>query len=396
MVAHHSSAFDSIGLVLPECPPAAYRALAELEHSWVTSARPRAVSSTLRRLDAAVRPTWTDQSEAALHSGSSLTVFSDFPLGLSRPFGLTAPLSCAMPVSYRPLTPLTRTLPNTLLAGYPVALNRGFSVLVVECIPPTDPVGQVSRRVWPTIIENLSSQVPTSTFVYVDAPTSGALRAAVSTHEPDILVISAHGFSQRDANAAGIMIGETPSLGIGLGPLPPLVVLSACHVAPRGTGQVTIADLLLREGAMTVLGTLVPVDVRRNALLTQRLLYAIGSRVDRGTPLGDTIREVWHWIQWSNAVLDIAGATPRFLDWFMTRPAGQSRSPQETFRLERGHFERVRPGHVYGDSEELLIEIADALGAGDRVRSWIRGTGYLPESAMYCLVGEPERILLGQ
>ena len=72
-----------------------------------------------------------------------------------------------------------------------------------------------------------------------------------------ILVLSAHGVFQGGLQPAGLMIGDEVCLGPGLGPLPPVVILSACHVAPRGTGAVSVADMLLREGALAVLGLIV-------------------------------------------------------------------------------------------------------------------------------------------
>ena len=57
--------------------------------------------------------------------------------------------------------------------------------------------------------------------------------------------------------------------------MPPVVILSACYVAPRGSGAVSITDLLLREGAVAVLGTQVPVDVYHNAVLMTRFFYYI-------------------------------------------------------------------------------------------------------------------------
>lgn len=55
----------------------------------------------------------------------------------------------------------------------------------------------------------------------------------------------------------------------------PVVLLSACHVSPRGLGASSVTDMLLRAGVKAILGTLIPVDVKRNALLTGRLFSYI-------------------------------------------------------------------------------------------------------------------------
>jgi Ca2+-binding EF-hand superfamily protein len=90
---------------------------------------------------------------------------------------------------------------------------------------------------------------------------------------PDFLIISAHGAF--NGNSAGLVIGDEVCLQLGLDNAPPVVMLSACHVAPRGAGAVSITDLLLREGVLTVLGAQIPVRVDRNAMIMARFLANI-------------------------------------------------------------------------------------------------------------------------
>ena len=391
LVTYQAVAQDSVGVLLPDCPPDAFSALAELEAHCARGARPAAVWRLLDRLDAAMKPVWTDPMATALERASALIVIGSFPIGLCRPPGLSAPLSCLLPISYRPLIPMTRSVPTTLFPVRSAELNDGFKVLVAECIPADDHVGMLSRTGWAGIAEMFSPGDPRSTMVYQETLSVAALGGAIAEHAPDVLVISAHGFSRPDTNVAGIMIGHERSLGIDIGPLPPLVILSACHVAPRGTGSVTVADLLLREGAIAVLGTLVPVDVVHNATLMNRLfLYmtlVLAGEADHGS-----FREVWHRVQMSNAVHDVTSGNPRTQEWFMSRTRGGP-SPQELFKNERSTG-RIRPGHAYQDTESVLLEIADEFGDADRVRGWLRGQGYVPESALYCLLGDPDRIYL--
>ena len=182
----------------------------------------------------------------------------------------------------------------------------------------------------------------------------------------------------------------TRTLGIGLGPLPPLVILSACHVAPRGTGQVTIADLLLRENALAVLGTLVPVDVLHNAMLLTRL-FVYMNLAAAGEEEHTSVRELWHRVQTSNAIHDITSGTPRLLNWFMRTHKKAGLSPHELFK-NSPLVRDFRMRQVYDDSKTLLLKIADDLGDGDRVRAWLQSPGFVPETAFYSLIGNPESI----
>ena len=55
---------------------------------------------------------------------------------------------------------------------------------------------------------------------------------------------------------------------------------------------------------------------------------------------------------------------------------------------------RIRRNHSYQDTEKVLLEMAAARGQEEQVRRWMHAPGYLPESAMYSVVGEPSKIRL--
>ncbi|MEJ1193177.1 CHAT domain-containing protein [Pseudarthrobacter sp. CCNWLW207] len=399
LVAHQAIADDSMGITMPAVPPKAFTALAALEQHCADlakrgqSARPPAVRKLLKQLNKAMQPVWEAPLANNLVRSSALTVIGSFPIGLSSPHGSSDPLSCLIPVSYRPLLPLTRSVPNGLLPRRDAQLSEGFKVLVAECILAEDPVGQASRRAWKAVAAIFSQDDPRSSMTYQVTLSVDDLRSAIAEHAPDVLVISAHGFSNPAQNVAGIQVGKELSLGIDLGPLPPLVILSACHVAPRGTGAVTIADLLLREGAIAVLGTLVPVNVLHNAVLMQRL-FVYMTEVLAGREDHRSVRDVWHRVQTSNAVHDVTSGHPMFQEWFMTRPLAGGPSPHEIFKIG-GSAKRIHRGNVYGDTEALLLEIADGFGDKERVKNWLKHD-YVPESAFYCLIGDPDRIHLQQ
>jgi hypothetical protein len=217
------------------------------------------------------------------------------------------------------LNPLSRVMQSELTYAPPVNLSSGYRVLVAECIPAEDPVGLMSRIAWNSAREFDMSEGYPITFETVECFSISQLNDALDT-APDVLVISAHGAFRREANVAGIMIGEQICLGPELGEVPPVVILSACHVAPRGLGPVSIADLLLRQGALAVLGTQVPVDVRRNALLMARLFLYLAEALAKRESFS-TLLDLWHFIQMSNPVYDILHGSKAFNDWGLTQLA---------------------------------------------------------------------------
>ncbi|WP_329452868.1 CHAT domain-containing protein [Streptomyces sp. NBC_01724] len=388
-VTHQSVASSGLGLMLPTMPPDAFITLAELERHFHNPHSSAAIRRLLTRLNEAANPLWSEELKAAIQRASHLTVFSDFPLGLLTMPGDSAPLCARLPVTYRPLQPLTRMMQQQLSAPPAISLDRSIKVLVAECIPVSDPVGRMSRQGWDIACETAAPNSATLTIIQTETLTLEALQRSVGEHRPDILVISAHGTMV--GNMAALVIGDEPHLDLGLDRMPPVVILSACHVAPRGSGAVAITDLLLREGALAVLGTQVPVDVRRNAMLMVRFMVYLAKENTKPGQFS-TILDVWHHVQTSNAVNDIFDGSPSLRAW-ATRTTINDRPVLVEFMTSRATG-RIRPPHVYEDTERVLGEIADEQGQGDRVRNWFRRPGYVPESLFYVFAGRPDRIHL--
>ena len=89
--------------------------------------------------------------------------------------------------------------------------------------------------------------------------------------DADILHISGHGYYDRKRNIAGLMVGnEFWMADENDYRVPAVVILSACHVSPRGSGTVNIADMFVRAGAEAVLGTFIPINAKRNMIFINR------------------------------------------------------------------------------------------------------------------------------
>lgn len=394
LATHRAMASGGVGIVLPPVPTEAFGLLAQLEeHMRSQQPRGRTVARLLDRLGDATTGLWTPAVTAAVARASTLTAFSNFPLGLLRLPGDSSPLSARVPVTYRPLLPLTRAVQAELSYVPLVDLSDGVRVLIAECIPEGDAVGALSRRSWAAANEMRASRVGERITVdVVETPSADAVREAILVHRPDILIISAHGALSPTGNVAGLRIGEEVVLGPGLGPLPPVVILSACHVAPRGAGTVSVVDLLLREGAIAVLGTQVPVTVRNNALLTMRLLVNIAEVLAGNEDYGESLLQVWRHVQSGNAVLDVLAGSPSLRNWGASHAPSGNAVLQEFMAVRS--VNRLRAGDIYADTETVLGNIADDMGMGDRVRNWFRNPGYVPESLFYAFAGSPERIYL--
>ncbi|MFF2432570.1 CHAT domain-containing protein [Streptomyces mirabilis] len=387
VTAHHAIASSGLGLVLPTVPPKAFVELAELEKHFVQGEKPAAVRRLLTRLNGATQSVWTMDAVETIKRASYLTVFSNFPLGLLTLPGDTAPLSARVPIAYRPLTPLTRTLQKGLTTPSSLNLDGKIRVLIAECIPTSDPVGRLSRQGWKAAS---GFEAPTRHLLsieQVETLTIDALREAVAKHKPHFLILSAHG-AFRD-NVAGLVIGDEVCLQLGFDTPPPVVMLSACHVAPRGAGAIAVTDLLLREGVVAVLGTQIPVRVDRNAMIMVRFIANIAEELERPGKHA-TLLDLWHHVQTLNAVHDILGANKSLYIWGMSE--GSSGISNAMDFMARRSVGRLRCAHIYEDTEEVLAEMADEQGVGDKVRNWFKRPGYVPESLFYLMAGRPDRI----
>jgi hypothetical protein len=389
VVAHQALGRGGIGIPLPSIPQAAFTALAELERHFEGNQSGPTVWRLLNRLNQAANVAWTPAVERVIARASTIHAYTNFPIGLLRLPSDNAPLISRVPIAYRPLIPLTRTIQLELGGSPGIVLSQSCRILVAECIPISDPVGVMSRQGWDVSESYFARQGPPVELRRVETLSVEALRAAVGEHAPDILVISAHGSLLHDSNVATIIIGKDRCLGPELGSLPPVVILSSCYTAPRGAAVVSIADLLLRQGALAVLGTQVPVDVAHNAMLMVRFFVYIGE-VLLGRESHNNLLEAWHRTQASNAVNDVLQGSPGLQRWGMSS-AASGRSVLVEFMSHRSTG-RLRHGNVYADTEEVLGEIADAMGSGEQVRNWFRRPGYVPESLFYLFIGRPDII----
>lgn len=186
--------------------------------------------------------------------------------------------------------------------------------MIVECLDQKDHIRSASDIGWGRVIEaSRENSLIEVLYKEVGSINDIELLLAEST-DIDILVISAHGVYHGE-NFAGLSVGDEfwiPDSDLNV---PPVVILSACHVAPKGRGAYTVSDAFLKAGALAVLGTLIPVDVRHNSHLTQRFFWYI-SEVLKGNFSSKNIAEVLPCVISINAVNEVVDASKKLRAWF--------------------------------------------------------------------------------
>jgi len=329
-----------------------------------------------------------------LKMAKDITVYSDLPIGLAILQDDEIPLQCYKNISYRPLTPLTRQLQTELPKKRQIYFGKRLKVAMAECVVNNEE----NRYVYPMCelvritLTKMEQQNSGLSFVYEQTYSVESILKFIGENlDADILYISAHGHYQRKSNMAGIMVGNEFWMASENIIVPPFVILSACHVSPRGMGAVNIADMFIRNDAIAVLGTFIPVNAKKNLILMTRLFTYI-LEAQNGSMQYRTLDEAWSGIVASNAIHEIMSASQSFEQWMHSKNSrGKTRIVE--FQLERC-VGKLRTTHIYSDTIKIVKEMLAEEGIEGKFGGVLDMNNYLPESFFYQLIGSPENVFL--
>ncbi|MCU6603925.1 CHAT domain-containing protein [Peribacillus frigoritolerans] len=392
MGIHNAIANNGMYVSVETIPSEWFSELYKLEDHCKGNVDNRFIWRSLRKLGKLISEHFTDDMNVVLKRASYINAFTDFPIGLAILPETDSPLCCHKPISYKPITPLTRALQIEMQSNMPVYLKKGIKVLIAECLGAKDRIRKYSDGIWNIVKDTTDSAY--INIVYKEITSSEELKTFLKQNsDAAILIISAHGYSDTNNNFAGLCIGDKEEIWLATDEdfiPPPVVLLSACHVSPRSTGAVSVADLFLRSGARTVLGTLIPVDVNKNGLLMLRLLIYIVETL-KGNYSFKTLTDVWQFVVASNAVNEVLSSTKALKYW------GHTKRKDGTYPL--GDFQksasigRLQYTNVYSDTITILKEIAERDKVLDKLNNAMKMDNYFPESVFYQFIGSPEVIM---
>lgn len=395
---HRSIAKNAMYIDLYSISQEMFTELARLEEHCkdVSKINNKFVWRTLRRIGKLLNNKLRPYNIDIISIVSQITIFSDFPIGLAILPNCSSPLCCIKPISYRPITPLTKAFQYEMGKNRQIHLGKKLKIVIAECIDKNDNIRQFCDGLSETLKDMTKNEVDVSLIVEEISSVIYFKEMLKKHADADILLISAHGTYQIDQNMAGLIIGEEIWMAEDNHiDVPPVVLLSACHVMPRGRGVVTVGDLFLRAGAKAVLGTFIPVDVRRNAILIARLFIYI-FEVRKGYSHMRTLDQIWMHVVSTNAIHEILSpisSKPSKLELWANTKKKDGSFPQAEFKhkLSAG---KLRATHVYEDTESILREIAYRDNIGEYYDSYIKTNGYFPESVFYQFIGTPENIFI--
>jgi len=189
------------------------------------------------------------------------------------------PLMMAFETSRAPVTP--GNLSFSQISKYQTQhlfASSFANVLVIRSYTDNDPIRDV-------LVRTLETKPPhdppmTVNIQVVDVSTPEEFIKSWNEFDGAILIFDGHGISDPITGIGQLIIGGKPvviwDLKDKLTKSPPIVVLSACDTHSLDTNHATVANTMLMLGAITVLGTVLPINALYAATFVRRLLLRVG------------------------------------------------------------------------------------------------------------------------
>jgi hypothetical protein len=344
---------------------------------------------SLKKLGKLFNDGLTDFEKKEILTAESIRYFSDFPIGICILPNMTSPLSCSKPISGISLTPLIRDYQLEFGKNKTHVVSNLCKVIVIECVKPDDRIYKLSKEAWEhvcdtsKILNHLQIELEEATSVF-------SFKKILKKHNnADILVISAHGEYDINKNLTGFHIRDELWMANDSDYwVPPVVIFSACHVSPKGRGSINVSELLFRNGAISIIGTLIPINVISNIYLMNRFFVYINESFDN--PKLNTLDKIWHHVIATHAVIEISNTTQKLKKWISTKK--EDISPLEQFMLIDS-VGKIRGNHAYNDTIKILTQIAKRDNLDTYLEQVIDSQGVFPESVFYTLYGHADKVI---
>jgi hypothetical protein len=388
MLTHRTLASNGIGLRVADVPESLTQRLRQLEDLCAQQSRdiPK-IWWTVEMLGREAAKVLGPMTSTMARFHSSVVLFTEFPFGLALVDDASAPLQFVSPVTYRPVAPLAAAVEYELKSVPLVFLRTGFRVLLVECLDLNDPTYVAAQAAWEYLRRSMLG-LPGLEFEISAAGSIEDLNARLMQSTPDILIVSGHGGRDQNGQVAGIRVGSDIWAGERIEHAPKVVILSACAVTPRSSEILNIADLLLFQGVVAVISTLVPIDFSRNANFLVRFFQSIHQAII-GNEQFRSLDQAWCAALCGSAINDIIQNSEKLFAWAMLEWDRMMDDYIE--QLNSGH---IRQAHIYSDVERFVREYATKRQVLEFFQDDLKPRSYFPETMFYVLIGHAQRVIL--
>ncbi|EBZ7566155.1 hypothetical protein EU325_07375 [Salmonella enterica subsp. enterica serovar Javiana] len=145
-------------------------------------------------------------------------------------------------------------------------------ILVIRSFEPDDHLKFILEKA----LDIFNKQMPDLVCEIVDVRTKHELIDALNQYDGCILIMDCHGDHGGDSDNGWLVIGEdkvdTWQLK-DIARIPPIVILSACLTSALSGSHASVSNGFMVCGALSVIGTLLPVNAIDSAIFVSRLVY---------------------------------------------------------------------------------------------------------------------------
>jgi hypothetical protein len=187
-----------------------------------------------------------------------------------------------LPLMLRKNVSRITTTPGNLMTGELarselIHLDRDAfrEILIVSAIDPGDPISEILIDMVAAWAPSYGDQIHIR---IVRARSRTELIAALNDFQGAVMVFDGHGGHDEVDGVAVLRVGKDDVSVWDLRSqirVPPIVILSACDTQAADRSHATTANAFLTAGAVTVLGSLLPVGARDSAMLIARLIWRL-------------------------------------------------------------------------------------------------------------------------
>ena len=293
------------------------------------------------------------------------------------------PLMISHEVSKIPMTPGNMLLQLASLGAPTILPAQGLhNVLVIRSFSKQDRIQkflEIAIDCFP--LEN------GTTVEFVDVTSIAEVIAALNTFKGAIVIFDCHGDHGGITEPGWLQVGKERLNSWELSGkvrVPPIVMLSACSTSAVGGSHVSVANGFLRSGALSVIGTMLPVDARKSSAFIARIIYRLDAFLPAIHKLGYNI------ISWRTLI------SLFFRMSYATDVLRQFMDVEGIIKVDqytRIHSDANHNINCFNPSwyETMLEQVSEASGLPvPDLLSKIKDENPFLETMLYCQLGRPE------
>jgi hypothetical protein len=165
----------------------------------------------------------------------------------------------------------------------PKALQK---ILVIRSFKEGDQISNCLEKALNSFINNDKSNID---LTLIDVQNQKELISALNQYEGYIVIFDCHGNHGGNDSNGWLQIGDDKVDTWFLSKntrIPPIIILSACLTTAISGSHASVANGFLQNGALSVIGTFLPVNANKSAIFISRIVLRISEFLDTLTKIG--------------------------------------------------------------------------------------------------------------